>query len=80
MKQLVFQAKEAIDDLKAEIEEWREVCAEKDTELRTIQHRLYNDLVGLDKKIDFQEEVLTREFDPTSPPSLQTRSSKNFIL
>jgi hypothetical protein len=34
LKQLVFQAKEAIDDLKLEIEEWREVCAQKDTELR----------------------------------------------
>jgi hypothetical protein len=31
---LVFQAKEAIDDLKLEIEEWRDLCASKDTELR----------------------------------------------
>jgi hypothetical protein len=34
LKLLVFQAKEAIDDLKLEIEEWREIAAEKDTELR----------------------------------------------
>jgi thioredoxin-related protein len=34
LKQLVFQAKEAIDDLKGEIEEWRDICAEKETELR----------------------------------------------
>ncbi len=36
LKQLVFQAKEAIDDLKAEIDEWREISASKDAELRTI--------------------------------------------
>ena len=34
LKQLVFQAKEAIDDLKMEIEEWKEISADKDAELR----------------------------------------------
>ena len=46
---MVFQAKEAIDDLKVEIEEWRELCADKDTELRQIHHKIYNDLIGVDK-------------------------------
>jgi hypothetical protein len=57
LKQLVFQAKEAIDDLKLEIEEWRDLCAEKDTELRQIHHKIYNDLMGVDKKIEFSDEV-----------------------
>jgi len=57
LKQLVFQAKEAIDDLKLEIEEWREICSEKETELRQLQHKIYNDIIGVDKKIEFNEEI-----------------------
>lgn len=53
LKQLVFQAKEAIDDLKLEIEEWRDISAAKETELRQLHHRLYNDLIGVDKHLVF---------------------------
>jgi hypothetical protein len=43
--------------LKNEIEEWKNVFSEKDAELRAIYHKLFNDKNGIDKKIDFNEEV-----------------------
>eukprot|EP00347_Sterkiella_histriomuscorum_P020154 403338901 len=80
LKQLVFQAKEAIDDLKLEIEEWREICSEKETELRQLQHKIYNDIIGVDKKIEFNEEIQTKEFDSSKPVmSPDQRKIRNFI-
>ena len=49
LRQLVFQAKDCIEDLKTEIDEWKEVCSEKDAELRGIYHKLFNDKTGIDK-------------------------------
>jgi hypothetical protein len=40
-----------------EIEEWRELCAEKDTEIRQIHHKIYNDIIAVDKKIEFNNEI-----------------------
>lgn len=75
----MFQAKEAIDDLKLEIEEWRDLCAEKDTELRQIHHKIYNDILGIDKKIEFNDEIQTKEFDSTRPVNADSKRIINFI-
>lgn len=79
LKQLVFQAKEAIDDLKLEIDEWRDICSEKDTELRKLQHKIYNDIVGVDKKIEFNDETYTKEFDRNKPVNTDIRKIRNYI-
>ncbi|CDW73954.1 UNKNOWN [Stylonychia lemnae] len=79
LKQLVFQAKEAIDDLKLEIEEWRDICSEKETELRQLQHKIYNDIMGQEKRIEFNDEVQTREFDGHKPVNQDSRKVRNFI-
>ena len=57
LRQLVFQAKDCIDDLKDEVEEWKNACALKDAELRSIYHKLYNDKLGMDKKLEFSADV-----------------------
>jgi len=79
LKSLVFQAKEAIDDLKLEIEEWRDLCSDKERELRQLQHKIYNDIVGVDKKIKFNEEIYTKEFDTNRPVNADAKRVKNFI-
>ena len=86
LKQLVFQAKEAIDDLKMEIDEWRDICSDKETELRQLQHKIYCDIVGVEKKTEFKDEVQTKEFDSEKPSSyvngangLDMRKIRNFI-
>jgi len=79
LKQLVFQAKEAIDDLKAEVEEWRGLSALRETELRQIRHFLGNELGGLElaaRKVGFNEQVVKLEFDQTLPVS---SDKKNFL-
>lgn len=79
MKSLVFQAKEAIDDLKLEIEEWRDLCSDKERELRQLQHKIYNDIVGVDKRIEFNEELFIKEFDTNRPVTEDTKKIRNFI-
>lgn len=79
LKQLVFQAKEAIDDLKLEIEEWREVSSDKERELRQIYHRLYNDLIGINKQVQFDETVQLKEFDGNRPVNTEVNRIKNYI-
>lgn len=37
LKELVFSAKQAIDQLKGEIEVWKDVCTEKEKEMRQIK-------------------------------------------
>jgi hypothetical protein len=65
--------------LKLEIEEWREVCAEKDTELRQIRHKVYNDIIGVDKRTEFNEEIQTKEFDSNRPVNADSKKITNFI-
>jgi hypothetical protein len=43
--------------LKNEIEEWREIASEKETELRALSHKIYNDLIGKDKIVGFDENI-----------------------
>ncbi len=74
----MFQAKEAIDDLKLEIEEWRELSASKDTELRGLYHRLGNDFKIIDKKVEFEGEVHYKNYDASKPVAVEERV-KNFI-
>ena len=77
LKQLVFQAKEAIDDLKQEIDEWREISAQKETELRQLHHRLHRDLLSQNKEVVFDEVVVMKEYDGSRPVSVD--KIKNFI-
>jgi len=79
LKQLIFQAKEAIDDLKGEMEEWKEIAAAKDSQLRALQHKLSIQLGGIDKKVDFDENVERKEFDAKGPVSQGGKKGRNFI-
>ncbi|TNV85257.1 hypothetical protein FGO68_gene13347 [Halteria grandinella] len=82
LRQLVFQAKDCIEDLKSEIDEWKDACAQKDAEIRGIYHKLFNDKVGIDKQIDFTEDVRTITYDADKPPSALITNNgggKNFI-
>jgi len=67
LRQLVFQAKDCIEDLKTEIDEWKDTCAEKEAELRTVYHKLFNDKVGIDKQIEFNDDVRTIHYDAEKP-------------
>ena len=49
LRQLVFQAKDCIEELKTEVDTWKDACAEKEAELRSIYHKLFNDKNGLEK-------------------------------
>jgi hypothetical protein len=80
LRQLVFQAKDCIEDLKTEIDEWKEACAEKDAELRSIYHKLFNDKVGIEKQIDFNEDIKTVHYDSDKPViSGELGTMKNYI-
>ena len=82
LRQLVFQAKDCIEDLKSEIDEWKEVCSEKDAELRSIYHKLFNDKSGIEKQLVFQEDVRTLKFDGERPVNtiVSGDKMKNFIV
>ena len=78
----MFQAKDCIEDLKTEIDEWKEVCSEKDTELRSIYHKLFNDKTGIEKSLLFNEDVKYLKFDGDRPPNtiIPGERMKNFIV
>lgn len=65
--------------MKIEIEEWREISAIKEAELRQIQHRLHADLIGVEKEVNFQEEVQLKEYESNRPVSLDAKKVRNFI-
>lgn len=66
--------------MKLEIEEWRDICSDRETELRQLHHRIYNDIMGVNKKIEFNEEVQTKEFDPAGPvTTADQRKIRNYI-
>ncbi len=79
LKQLVFQAKEAIDDLKLEIEEWKDISANKDSELRQIQHKVFNDMQGIEKRVDFSDKVQKTAIDQDKPVNPDVNKHRNFV-
>lgn len=68
--------------MKTEIDEWKEVCSEKDAELRGIYHKLFNDKTGIDKQLAFNEDVRSLKYDSDRPPNtiLPGERMKNFIV
>jgi hypothetical protein len=58
------------------------VCSEKDAELRSIYHKLFNDKTGIDKQLVFQEDVRTLKFDGERPVNTLVPGDKmkNFIV
>lgn len=91
LRQLVFQAKDCIEELKAEVDIWKDACAEKEAELRAIYHKLFNDKVGIDKQLNFSEDIKMINYDAERPPTaigqfinadgqLQSSRMKNFIV
>lgn len=61
-----------------EIDEWREISATKETELRALQHKIYNDLTGIDKNVGFNDVIQTKEFESEKP--VNSEKIKNFIM
>jgi hypothetical protein len=55
--------------LKLEVDTWKDACADREAELRSIYHKLFNDKFGLDKHLSFVEEIKTINFDPERPPT-----------
>ena len=55
------------------------MCASKDTELRQLHHKLYNDLVGKDKNVVFNDYIETLEFEGNHPVNVDANRVKNFI-
>jgi len=55
------------------------LCSDKERELRQIQHKIYNDIVGVDKRLDFSEDIVMREFDCNKPVSAASAKVRNFI-
>ena len=55
------------------------MCAEKDTEIRQIHHKIYNDIIAVDKKIEFNNEIQTKEFDSSHPVNVDFKKVRNFI-
>jgi hypothetical protein len=68
--------------LKTEIDEWKEVCSEKDAELRSIYHKLFNDMTGIDKQLGFSNDVKILKFDGDRPSNtiMPSDKMKNFIV
>ncbi len=79
MRQLVFQAKDCIDDCKEEIEEWKALCADREAELRSIYHKLYNDKVGIDKNVDILEDAKVINYSQERPV-IPFSKVKNYVL
>lgn len=70
--------------MKTEIDEWKDLCAQKDADLRSIYHKLYNDKTGIDKNLDFIEDTKTVQFD-SEKPTISTLNGgsdrmKNYII
>jgi hypothetical protein len=63
-----------------EIDEWREIAAAKETELRALQHKIYNDLRGIDKNVGFDDVIQTKEFESEKPVNSEANKIKNFIM
>lgn len=91
LRLLVFQAKDCIEELKLEVDTWKDACADREAELRSIYHKLFNDLNGLDKHLSFAADIKTQIFDSDRPATavsyfltadgqLQTARLKNFIV
>ena len=55
------------------------MCAEKDTEIRQIHHKIYNDIIAVDKKIEFNNEIQTKELDSSHPVNVDFKKVRNFI-
>ena len=64
---MVFQAKDCIEELKLEVDTWKDACAEREAELRAIYHKLFNDKFGLDKQLIFALDTKTLNFDADRP-------------
>ena len=58
------------------------MCSEKDAELRSIYHKLFNDKSGIEKQLIFQEDVRTLKFDGERPVNtiVPGEKMKNFIV
>jgi hypothetical protein len=58
------------------------VCSEKDTELRSIYHKLFNDHTGIDKQLAFNDDFKTLRFDGDRPANsiLPSDRMKNYIV
>ena len=59
MKELVFSAKQAIDQLKGEIADWKDVCSSKEKEIRKFK----SSRKGNKKNVGFSSKPKTTEFD-----------------
>lgn len=47
-----------------------------------MHHKLYNDLIGIEKRTAFKDEVQLKEYDPSRPANLEENEGKrikNFI-
>lgn len=91
LRLLVFQAKDCIEELKTEVDTWKDACADKEAELRAIYHKLFNDKFGLDKQLSFSDDIKRINFDAERPATaigqfltadgqLQSGRMKNFIV
>ena len=48
---------------------WKDACAEKEAELRAIYHKLFNDKFGIDKQLNFSEDIKMINYDAERPPT-----------
>ena len=54
----MFKAKGALDTLRAEIDEWKEICGEREAEIRKFKQKckaMQNGLIK-EQKVNFQDE------------------------
>ena len=63
--------------MKSEIEEWRNICAEKDVMIRNIWHKVFEGMHGIDKIVNFEEDIHVREYEEGFP--VEIKKIKNFI-
>lgn len=66
--------------MKSEIDEWREIAAAKETELRALQHKIYSDLTGVERNVGFDDIIQTKEFDQCRPVNTDVNKVKDFIM
>lgn len=75
LKNLVFSAKQAIDQLKSDIEEWKEVCSSKEKEIR----KLRASKKSSKKNVGFQKKPIATEYDEDRPVNELKGGSKSFV-
>ena len=83
MKELVFTAKSAIDQLKEEIQEWKDVCMEKEKEMRQLKvnNKSSKKSVGFQAKNDettYHEDRPVRELHGASKSFMNVAVGTDF--